>query len=109
MHKRSALVSFSLGLVACLLLAGCASSPDTAEEAREVSCREQAQRECASAVDVDSCVGKRAWDCDLGQTPDDMQQRAEIPVEGAAPEAPAVINPSEAEGNSYPGYRWDNP
>lgn len=69
-----------------LLQVGCSNnSPtrNTAEMTREVRCREQARRYCEQVTsaednegyDRNKCIGDRAWNCIMGQTPDEMRER----------------------------------
>ena len=58
---------------------------------REVRCREQARRFCQQTTssetdegyDRNKCIGDRAWNCIMGQTPAEMRERY-------APPAPAT-------------------
>ena len=85
----------SVGGVLLILSSGCSNpSPtrNTAERVHELQCRMSAQRYCAAQQGeeadqyaLNECIGKRAWDCIMGQTPAEQRERyAPEPV--ASPE-----------------------
>lgn len=91
---RQRLIATAAFATAGLLLLGCSNnSPtrNTAEMTREVRCREEARRYCEKTTsseadagyDRNKCIGDRAWNCIMGQTPADMRERY-------APAAPAA-------------------
>lgn len=88
----------AFSVVGLLVLSWGCSSPsptrNTAERVHELQCRMSAQRYCAAQqgeeVDqyaLNQCIGKRAWDCIMGQTP--AEQRERYAPEPVAPPEPA--------------------
>ncbi|MED5261557.1 MAG: hypothetical protein VX574_04085 [Myxococcota bacterium] len=84
-----------LGALCCvslLVFTSACSSPspteNTAEQVHELRCRMSAQRYCAAQQGeegdeyaLNQCIGKRAWDCIMGQTPAEQRERyAPAPV-----------------------------
>jgi len=113
---RAVLLAFAL-LVASLL--ACTRGPDPAVQAgvqQEVACRKSAESWCRDRAanasdgefDRDQCISKRAWDCEMGQTPEDMKQRYQVGVESPAPPEEQMRNPDAALGNSYEGIRMQD-
>jgi len=109
----------ALTVVALCLSLGCHRGPDAtmqAELQRDVTCKEHAQswcREKASQAgqggfDLDQCVSKRAFDCEVGQTPEDMRARYQVGLESPAPADDQLRNPDAALGNSYEGIRMQD-
>lgn len=84
--------------VVLIVLASACSSPspteNTAEQVHELRCRMSAQRYCAAQQGEESdeytlnqCIGNRAWNCIMGQTPGEQRERY----------APAPLIPPNSE------------
>lgn len=84
--ELSLLAVAGITAVALLLFAAACSGPspteNTAERVRELQCRMTAQRYCSAQQGEESdeyalnqCIGKRAWDCIMGQTEAEQRKR----------------------------------